>query len=310
MGDFCIHFSFKRFMRLPCILEGTPLTILDAIIQGIIQGLTEFLPVSSSGHLSLVQHFTGQSGEAGAFFSILLHLGTLLAVFLAFYKTITDLVVEFFAMAGDLFRGRFSLKEAGPKRRMVLLLIVSLLPMALVVFLRDFYSSLSANASILEEGFFFLLTSVLLFLSDKCVKGHKKAGTMRYKDALAIGITQAVAPLPGLSRSGSTISVGLIVGLEREFAVAFSFIMGVPTVLAANVLEIGDAVKEGALLSFPVVLIGILTSLVCGLLAIKMVKWLVTSNKFKYFAWYTLVLGVIVVAVGLFELVTGNVVSF
>lgn len=285
------------------------MTILDAIIQGIIQGLTEFLPVSSSGHLSLVQHFTGQSGETGAFFSILLHLGTLLAVFIAFRKTIAGLIVELGRMASDLFRGKFSLRHASPQRRMVLLLIVSLLPMAAVVLLKDFYSSLASNDSILEEGCFFLLTSALLFLSDKCVKGRKTAADMQYKDALAVGITQAIAPLPGLSRSGSTISVGLMMGLERKFAVSFSFIMGVPAVLGANVLEISDAVTQGVGVSAPVISVGLLTSLVFGLLAIRLVNWLVVSDKFVCFAWYTLVLGIAVVAVGIYELAAGTVVS-
>jgi len=281
--------------------ERVALSIFSAIFQGIVQGLTEFLPVSSSGHLSLIQYFSGQSGETGIFFSILLHLGTLLAVFLAFYKTILEIIAAFFAILGDIFRGRFSLRKASPQQRMVLLLIVSLLPMIITVIFRDWFSALASDDSILAEGICFLLTSVLLFLSVKCVKGHKNAATMQYKDAVAVGLVQSVAPLPGLSRSGSTISVGLMMGLDRKFAVAFSFIMGVPAVLGANVLEIGDAVRQGIELPWSVMLTGLAFSFVFGLLAIKMVNWLVTSDKFKYFAWYTLILGGVTVLVAIVE---------
>jgi len=285
------------------------LTIGNAIFQGIVQGLTEFLPVSSSGHLSLVQYFTGQSGETGAFFSILLHLGTLFAVFVAFFKTITALIAEAVFMLRDIFARRFSLRDASPERRMVVLLIVSLLPMAITVVFKDWFSALSSDNSILAEGLCFLLTSGLLFLSVKCVGGHKDASTMRYKDAVAMGLVQAVAPLPGLSRSGSTISVGVMMGLDRRFAVAFSFIMGVPAVLGANVLEIGKAVREGVSISGGVIAAGLVTSFVFGLLAIKMVNWLVTSDKFKYFAWYTLILGSVTVLVAVVEMVSGNAVQ-
>lgn len=284
------------------------LNIRDAIIQGIIQGLTEFLPISSSGHLSLVQYFTGQNGSSGILFSILLHMGTLLAVFLAFYKTIFALVVEFFMMIADVFRGRFSLKDANPHRRMILLLIVSLLPMALSFFLLDTFNKIATDDSIVAEGVCFLITSVLLFISDACTKCYKTAQNMKYRDAVAIGVTQALAPFPGISRSGSTISVGLMMGLDRKFAVAFSFIMGIPTILGANIMELSDAAKEGVSIPVPVLLIGIVTALLVGLLAIKMVNWLVTSDKFKYFAWYTLILGLLTIGVGIFENASGHVI--
>ena len=281
------------------------MSILEALFQGIVQGLTEFLPVSSSGHLSLIQYFTGQNSEAGALFTILLHLGTLLAVFLAFYKTILRLIVEVFAMLRDLFTGKFSLKNMPPYRRMVVLLIVSLVPMAIAFLLLDFYESLAIDNSIIAEGLCFILTSALLFMSLRC-NGRKNAKTMTYRNAVAIGTMQAFAPLPGVSRSGSTIAVGLLCGLEREFAIAFSFIMGVPTVLGANILQIGNIAKEGLTIPIPALVVGLLASLVFGLIAIRMVKWLAASNKFKYFAWYTLILGVAVLIIGIIELTSGQ----
>lgn len=282
------------------------MTIIEALINGIVQGLTEFLPVSSSGHLSLIQYFTGRGEEAGMLFTILLHLGTLLAVVFAFWKTIWELVAEFFAMLGDLFRGKFRFKDVNPKRRMIFLLIVSLLPMVVSIFFLDYFDKVSTDNSIVTEGVCFLITSILLFASCKCVKGHKTAGNMKYSDALIVGAAQAVAPMPGISRSGATISAGVLAGLDRQYAIAFSFIMGVPTVLAANVMEIGGAVREGVAVSVPVIAVGVLASLVFGLLAIKMVRWLVASDKFIYFAWYTMVLGVLTIIIGIYEKMNAN----
>lgn len=129
---------------------------------------------------------------------------------------------------------------------------------------------------------------------------------MTYKDALIVGGVQAVAPMPGLSRSGSTISTGLLCGLSREYAVAFSFIMGIPPIIGANLLEIRTVMREGITIPASSILVGLVTSLVFGLLAIKLVELLVTSDKFKWFAWYTLVLGIVVVVIGIYEQVAGH----
>ena len=253
------------------------MNILNALFQGIIQGLTEFLPVSSSGHLSLIQYFTGQGGETGALFSILLHLGTLIAVFLAFHKTILRLIYEFFCMVGDIFKGKFQLSHLTPYRRMIVLLIISLLPLAVTFVFKDWLQGFSSDNSILAEG-----------------------------DALAIGAAQAIAPLPGISRSGSTIATGLMMGLDRQYAVTFSFIMGMPAVLGGAILEIKDAAEAGVSLPFSVMAVGMLSAAVFGLIAIKMVNWLVKSDKFKIFAYYTLALGTLVTAAGIYEMFTDH----
>ncbi|MBC8570960.1 undecaprenyl-diphosphate phosphatase [Zongyangia hominis] len=288
------------------------MSILNAIFQAIVQGLTEFLPVSSSGHLSLVQHFTGVSGETGIFFSIMLHLGTLIAVFVAFWPTIKRLIVEFFLMIGDIFRGRFRLKEANPYRRMILLLIVSLVPLIPFYFLSDFYKGLASDKSILAEGICFLITAALLFIADRRMDGRKTAKNMRFADAVAIGIAQGIAPLPGVSRSGSTISVGLMCGLKKEYAVKFSFIMGIPAVLAANLVELKDAMEVGTQgVGAAALIVGVLVSAVVGFLAIKMVQWLLKENKFKIFAYYTLILGILVITIAIIELLMGqNIAAF
>lgn len=278
------------------------MTIFDAILQGIIQGLTEFLPVSSSGHLSLVQHFTGQGGEVGGSFSIMLHFGTLVAVMIAFWPTIRDLILEAFRMIGDLFRGKLRFKTDNPRRRMIWMLLLALVPLFAVLPLKDFYSSLAEDDSIIAEGICFLLTSVLLLVSDRVVKGKKGPRTMKARDAVAVGVAQAIAPLPGVSRSGSTICTGLVMGLGREFAVAFSFILGIPAVLGANILEFKDVLEGTAQTApLPVLLVGMAVSLVVGLLAIWMVRVLVNNDRFRYFGYYTLVLGIATLGIGIFE---------
>ena len=287
------------------------MSIWEAIIQGIVQGLSEFLPISSSGHLSLLQYLFGINGEAAASFSVLLHFGTLVAVFAAFYKTIWKLIAAFFGMIGDIFRGKFSWKNAEPEKRMVLLLIISCVPLLAFYFLSDFYNSLSADNDIVVEGCCFLLTSLLLFMSDRCVKGTKTAKDMTVRDALTVGVVQGIAPLPGLSRSGSTISTGLLCGLTREYAVSFSFIMGIPPVLAANLLEVKDLVKGGtgsAMAEIGVLsaVLGIAMAAVVGFLSIKMVRWLVKKDKFTVFAWYTLILGTFTVVVGIIDHLVGH----
>ena len=286
------------------------MSIFDAVIQGIIQGLTEFLPVSSSGHLSLYQHFTGNSGEAAGIYSILLHLGTLLAVAIAFWKELFDMVKEFFSMAKEIVSGKFDKNNMTGSRRLIFLFIISLLPLCFFYFISDFYNSLSTDNDIIVEGLCFLLTAVLLIVSGKCVKtGGATAENMSWKQALGMGIMQGIAPLPGLSRSGSTISTGLILGVSREQAVAFSFIMGVPAVLAANILEVPAAISGEVEINWLAAIIGMVVSLIVGIGAIKTVKLLVKNDKFTKFAWYLIPLGVIIVAIGIFEKISGTVIT-
>ncbi len=285
------------------------MTYLGAIFQGIVQGLTEFLPVSSSGHLSLIQYFTGQGAGQGVMFTVMLHVGTLLAVFLAFWNTLRDVIAAFFSLLGDLFRGKLTrraLREATGDRRLLLLLFAACLPLFITVLFKDFFEGLATDDGVIAEGICFLLTSALLFLSDRGVKGRRTAANMRYPGAVAVGVAQAIAPLPGLSRSGATISMGLLCGLERKFAVAFSFVLGVPAVLGATALEALDIAKEGITMPVPMLLAGMLCALVFGLLAIRLVRWLVVSDRFVWFAWYTLILGILTVGAGIFERLTGQ----
>ena len=206
---------------------------ISIIIQGIIQGLTEFLPVSSSGHLSVAQHFMNV-GENSLITSVILHLGTLLAVFIAFFPTIWGMIKEFFLTIKDIFTGKFSWNNMNANRRM-------LVP---VYFFKDFFTGFEGDNDIIFEGAAFLFTALLLFMSDKCVKGNKTGDKMKVADAVAVGAMQCVALFPGVSRSGSTTAAGLFCGLTKETAVTFSFILGIPAILGGSVLEIGSALKS------------------------------------------------------------------
>ena len=288
------------------------MNIFEAIMQGIIQGLTEFLPVSSSGHLLLYQHFTGNSGEGALLFSAVLHLGTLVAVFTAFRKTIWELIKELGFMIKDIFTGKFKWKEMNPPRRAIIMMIISLLMLIPFYIFKDFFEGVSEDSDIIVEGICFLYTATILFLSDRCVKGNKKFGDITVKNAVTVGAFQGVALLPGVSRSGSTISGGLFCGFERETAVQYSFILGIPAILGGCLLQVKDAVDQKAMdiepLNFAV---GFIVSAIVGICAIKMVNWLVKSDKFKIFAVYTLILGVVVIGIGIFEHAVGmNLVDY
>ncbi len=287
------------------------MTYLEAILQGILQGLTEFLPVSSSGHLSLFQHFTGNSGETGIFFSLMLHLGTLLAVFIAFRKTIWQLILEFLSMVWDIVRGRFSWKERSDYRNMLVMLILSCLPLVLVLIFKDFYESFATDDDIIWEGIFFLVTALLLYIGDHVGRRNKGPGEITPKDALLVGLFQAVAPLPGISRSGSTISGGMISGMDRDTAVQYSFILGIPVILASSLSELMEVSSGDLQVDLLPVLLGMAVAAVVGLLAIKLVRYISRTDKFGIFVWYTAILGVLVCGIGVFERVVGmNIVQY
>lgn len=278
------------------------MNILEALLQGILQGLTEFLPVSSSGHLSLFQHFFGAGGKGGLAFDLMLHLGTLAAVIAVFYEEIWALVLEFFRTVRDIFTGRFHFKTDVPERRLLFMLVIATLPLALVVPLRGAVARVAEDNSILLEGLFFLVTALLLFGASGVRQGKAGILKMHAKQALPIGVAQALATFPGISRSGATISTGMILGFDRQTAVTFSFLLGIPAVLGGAVLEVGDAVKEDMLPGFGPLVAGMLAAAVVGYLAILLVRRLLLAGKWRLFAWYTLAVGILVIAIALLEL--------
>ncbi len=304
------------------------MTVIQAIIQGIIQGATEFLPVSSSGHLSLAQHFMGVQAPS-LLFDVMLHLGTLVAVLIFYYKLVWRLLCEFVFTIKDLFTGKFGWKKMNSDRRLMVMLIIGLLPLFLLFLpvpgtdmkIKDFADLWATDNDIIVEGCSLIVTGILLTLG--VIKTHQdKAQQVSYArkvarpasgkkqfnaaDAIVVGATQCIAAVfPGLSRSGSTLSVGLLRGINRQTALDYSFVIGIPSILAAVVLESKDAVGTSVSIAIIPLLAGVITAAIVGFFAIKLLRWMVTSDKLGVFAVYTLVLGIIVVVLGIFEHLTG-----
>lgn len=283
--------------------------IVSVIIQAVVQGLTEFLPVSSSGHLSVIQHITGVSGESALILSIVLHLGTLAAVFAAFWKTIWGMIKEFFLTFRDLFKGQFSWRGMNGTRRMMFMVVIATAILVPVYLFKDFFTGREGDGDIVFEGVAFLFTAVLLFLSDKCSKGTKRGEDMTVKDAVTVGLFQCVALFPGVSRSGSTTAAGLFCGLSKETAVSFAFILGIPAILGGSVLELGDAIHSEMELNWALLALGFVIAAVVGFASIKLVSWLLNKDRFKIFGVYTCVIGALCIAGGLWEHISGNTIA-
>ena len=269
------------------------MTYITAILLGLIQGVAEFLPISSSGHLAIVQNLLGmkEAGEVPEFFDVLLHLGTLLAVFVAYWRDICGMVVEFFRGAGDLIHGTTP-TPVPPARRLILLIIVGTLPLVAVLPIRKLVQGLSANMVFI--GCALIVTGFLLFGSDLMRKGRKTEKNATWLDVLFVGVGQAIATMPGISRSGMTITAGCFVGFERTFAVRFSFLMSIPAILGANILSIGDAIGEGVnWAELPMYLAGVVTAAVVGYLCIRLLKMIADKGRFGFFAYYCWAVGVL-----------------
>ena len=266
------------------------MNIIESIVLGIIQGLTEFLPISSSGHLALAQKMFGMQ-NAGFFLEALLHIGTLVAVFIAFRKLIAGLFKALFTMMGKIFRGKFSLKNAEPCERMLLMLIVSCLPLFVALIFKDKAEML--KDSLWAVGAALIVNSVILFVCDRLPDRKKDASNMGIGNSLAVGFMQAVAIIPGISRSGSTITAGVASGLDREFAAQYTFILSIPTILAGAAVSFEDAVAENEIIAqdIPAYIVGVVVSGVVGFFAIRLLQYILKSKKFIIFSVYSFVVG-------------------
>ena len=269
------------------------MTYLTAFLLGLVQGVAEFLPISSSGHLAIAQNLLGleDAGSVPEFFDVLLHLGTLIAVFAAYWTDICEMVVEFFRGIGDLVH-RSTPSPVPPARRLILLIIVGTLPLFAVLPIRKHVQGLTDN--MVFVGAALIVTGILLFLCDRVRKGRKTERSATWVDALLVGVGQAVATLPGVSRSGMTITAGCFVGYERRFAVRFSFLLSIPAVLGANILSIGDAVQAGINgAEVPMYLVGVVTAAVTGYLCIRLLKYVADKGRFGAFAYYCWAVGIL-----------------
>lgn len=257
----------------------------SSIMLGLIQGVAEFLPISSSGHLSLFQELgILKVGEDNMFFNVLLHLGTLVAVFVAYWSEIKALILEFFGMI-HIRKLPDGQKPDRLSRRMIWFIILGTLPLAVVLPIKDFVDGLGENTIFI--GCALLVTGTILFLSDRLSRGNKDVKSASVLDIVLVGFAQAVATVPGLSRSGTTISAGMARGFDREFAVKFSFLLSIPAVLGANVLSLIDAISEGIDWSLmPVYLVGVAVAAVSGYLSIRLLKFITSKGSFGGFCYY------------------------
>lgn len=276
------------------------MTLLSSVLLGLIQGVAEFLPISSSGHLAIAENLLNMSGasEVPEFFDVLLHLGTLLAVFVAYWSDIRDMIVEFFHGVRDLANHSTPV-PVPPARRMILLIIVGTLPLFAVLPIKDLVEGLANNMYFV--GGALIVTGFLLFTSDRVKKGRKTERSATLLDVLLVGVAQALATCPGISRSGTTITAGCFLGFERKFAVRYSFLMSIPAILGANILSIKDAIETVVWSEVPVYLAGVLVSAVVGYACIRLLKMIAEKGKFGFFAYYCWAVGILTIVLNVIQ---------
>ena len=268
------------------------MTYLFSVLMGVLQGVAEFLPISSSGHLALFQRFFSVENyeETQMFFTVLLHLGTLISVCVYYWRDVIDMIREFFLGIRDLTVRRGGGAPPPPTRRLVMMIIVATLPLFAILPVKGLVEDAMSNVTFVSVAL--LATGFILFFSDRMARGRKNARNATVADALLVGCAQAVGTLPGISRSGITISAGLLRGFDRTFAVRFSFLMSLPAVLGANILSLKDALEAGVDLEMlPIYLVGMVVSGVVGYFAIRLVNLLADKGKFGNFAYYCWVVG-------------------
>ena len=260
------------------------MTYFSSFLLGLVQGIAEFLPISSSGHLSIAQNLLNIDTAVPEFFDVLLHLGTLVAVFVAYWRDICDMVMELIHGVNDLAHGTTP-RQVPPARRLILLIIVGTLPLFAVLPIHKQVQALSNNMVFI--GAALVVTGFLLFACDLVRKGRKTERNATLADVLVVGVGQAIATMPGISRSGMTITTGCFVGFERRFAVRFSFLLSIPAVLGANILSLKDALTGGVDWSqLPVYLAGVAVAAVSGYLCIRLLKMIADKGRFGAFAYY------------------------
>lgn len=283
------------------------MSLLQAIIMGVIQGVTEFLPVSSSGHLAIFKILFHMETDTGLLFDVILHLGTLIAIFAVYYKDIFRMIVEGLRIIRDAFinvvrffrnkclheKNEYIKIVTNGYRKFVLLVIVSTIPTGIIGMAASDFVTM-ASEILLIPGICLIGTSILLFISDRIRTGSKGPKNISYTNGFIIGICQGIATLPGLSRSGTTIAACLISGFDRRFAVKYSFIMSIPAVLGAAILELKDF-KAASVTATEVTyyLIGMAVAAIVGYICIKTMLVIVRNKKFTIFSIYCLIVGAV-----------------
>jgi len=269
-------------------------SILYAVLCGAIQGACEFLPVSSSGHLALFHELFGSGfsdGEMG--FDVLLHLGTLAAVVVAYRRDVISVVRAFISAAAKIFRGRFDWRVASPDEKTAILIIIASAPLAAAVLIKDKVETLSAYPKFI--GAMLALNGAMLILGSFIGRRGKRCDSLGAPAALGIGLFQLLACLPGLSRSGSTITGGRVFGLDDGEAVRFSFLLSIPAIVGANVFSLPKMLTGGVGIGILPSALGFLTAAAVGFLAIKLLRRAAKKRNFSLFGIYCITLGIIMI---------------
>ena len=269
------------------------MSIWNAIVLGLVQGVAEFLPISSSGHLSIMNNLFDMStvDNGHVFFDVLLHFGTLSSIFVVYWQDLVHMVQEVLGLVnlGPLAGQR---QARYPFARLFIMIVCASLPMLLVVPIKDRLDALFYQNIFI--GVMLILTGCILYVSDRMQQGRKTEANMTILDAVIIGLCQCVAVIPGLSRSGTTITAGIATGLRRDFAVKFSFLLSVPAVLGASILSLVEAVQKGInVASVPAYLLGMLAAMISGIITISIFRKIFDNGKFGGFSYYCWVMGVL-----------------
>ena len=252
------------------------MTLLDAIVLGIVQGLTEFLPVSSSGHVVVMQSFLKNFSQPGVLFDVTLHLGTVIAVLLYFRKRFIKILTN--------------------KKLLLLLLVSTAVTGVIGVAFKDAFEKMFSDIKLV--GASFIVTAIILLFAEKVKPGNKTEKEMTWLNALFIGLIQGIAIIPGISRSGSTIAGGLFAKLDRKFAAEFSFLLSVPAVLGAAVLQTRDLTKADMVnIDIVFYLSGLIAAAVAGYVCTKLLVQIIQKQRLYYFSIYLIIVGTIVLTV-------------
>lgn len=293
------------------------MSIFEAIILGVVQGLTEFLPVSSSGHLALLKLLFGIESDTGLLFDVLLHIATLVAIFLAFYKDLFAMIREGIMIIVDvvcnigLFIVNIFRKDKSPYRTIIrnsyrkfdILIIISTIPTAVMGLMLEDYIEF-ASTILIVPAVCLIITGVMLFMSDRIQNTSKTPKSTTYLDAIFVGLAQGFAILPGISRSGTTITACLACGYNRKYAVKYAFFMSIPAVFGAAILELKDlsltSVDSTMLINYGA---GMIAAAIVGFICIKGMIYFVRKQKFTIFGIYCIVVGAAAIIVHTMDLI-------
>ncbi|PWL94595.1 MAG: undecaprenyl-diphosphatase [Clostridiales bacterium] len=276
------------------------MSYIEATVLGLVQGLAEFLPISSSGHLALLQQWFGIKEDNVLLFAVLLHVGTLVSVFIVYWKDIWELIKELIITIKDLVTGKGLRLEERPVRKLGVMIIVATIPTGIIGLLfNDFFDSL--YNSVVPIGIGLIITGILLVVAEKTGRSNRGISQMNYRNALFVGTIQGIAICPGISRSGSTLFGSLLCNLDKAFAVKFVFLISIPSILGSAILEAPAAIESGIQMTdVGPIIVGMAVAAISGLIAIKTMIKIVSGKKLSYFSYYVWILGAIVIGYGLF----------